>query len=93
MLEEWGFEFYGIKTTKNGDEKVYTRAFGKNLPINILKPKLTFPFFSRETEKYIIKIEPQYHTELFPDSINTREDKNKSTENEPHRNRISKVYI
>jgi predicted nucleic acid-binding protein len=93
MLEEWGFEFYGIKTTKNGDEKVYTRAFGKNLPINILKPKLTFPFFSRETEKYIIKIEPQYHTELFPDSINTREDKSKYTENEPHRNRISKVYI
>ena len=93
MLEEWGFRYYGIKTTNNGDEKVYTRAFGKNLPINILKPKLTFPFFSRETEKYIIKIEPQYHTELFPDSINTREDKRKYTENEPHRNRISKVYI
>ena len=93
MLEEWGFEYHGIKTTINGDEKVYTRAFGKNLPINILKPKLTFPFFSRETEKYIIKIEPQYHTELFPDSINTREDKSKYTENEPHRNRISKVYI
>jgi len=93
MLEEWGFIYHGIKTTQNGDEKVYVRPFGKNLPINIDNPKLTFPFFSRDTEKYIIKIEPVYHTELFPDSINMREDKAKYTENEPHRNRISKVYI
>jgi hypothetical protein len=63
------------------------------LPIDIVNPKLTFPFFSRITDKYIIKIEPQYHTELFPDSINTKEDKSKYTENEPHRNRIGKVYI
>ena len=93
MLEEWGFVYHGLKTTKNGEEKVYVRSFGKNLPKNIQKPKLTFPFFSRDTDKYIIKIEPQYHTELFPDSINTREDKSKYTENEPHRNRISKAYI
>lgn len=93
MLEEWGFVYHGIKTTKNGDELVYTREFNKNLPINIENPKLTFPFFSRQTEKYLIRIEPQYHTELFPDSINTKEDKAKYTENEPHRNRISKVYI
>lgn len=93
MLEEWGFVYHGLKSTENGDERVYVRSFGKNLPKNIQNPKLTFPFFSRETDKYIIKIEPQYHTELFPDSINTREDKSKYTENEPHRNRISKAYI
>ncbi len=93
MLEEWGFIYHGLKTTQNGDEKVYTRQFGKDLPKNIKRPKLTFPFLSRETDKYIIKIESQYHTELFPDSINTKEDKSKYTENEPHRNRISKVYI
>ena len=93
MLEEWGFRNHGIKKTKDGIEQVYVRAFGKTLPVDIQNPKLTFPFFSRETNKYIIKIEPIYHTELFPDSINTREDKTKYTENEPHRNRISKVYI
>jgi predicted nucleic acid-binding protein len=93
MLEEWGFVYHGIKTTKNGEEKIYVRQFGKYLPKNILNPKLTFPFFSRETDKYIIKIEHQYHTELFPDSINTREDKSKYTKNEAHRNRISKAYI
>jgi len=93
MLEEWGFYKHGIKTTQNGDELVYVREFSKNLPVNTENPKLTFPFFSRNTDKYLIRIEPQYHTELFPDSINTREDKAKYTENEPHRNRISKVYI
>lgn len=93
MLEEWGFIFYGLKTTQNGEEKVYTRPFSKHLPANIENPKLTFPFFSRKTDKYIIKIKPEYHTELFPDSINTREDKSKYYDNEPHRNRISKVYI
>lgn len=93
MLEEWGFYKHGIKTTKNGEELVYVRPFSKKLPIDINNPKLTFPFFSRNTEKYMIRIEPQYHTELFPDSINTREDVAKYTENEPHRNRIGKVYI
>jgi predicted nucleic acid-binding protein len=93
MLEEWGFIYHGLKTTKNGDEKVYVRSFNRETPINLENPKLTFPFLSRKTDKYIIKIEPQYHTELFPDSINTREDIRKYTENEPHRNRISKVYI
>ena len=93
MLKVWGFVEYGKKSTKNGDEIVFTRPFGKNLPANIEKPKFTFPYFSWDTRKYIIKIEPQYHTELFPDSINTREDKSKYVENEPHRNRIGKVYI
>jgi hypothetical protein len=93
MLEEWGFKKHGIKITQNGEELVYVREFSKYLPIDIDNPKLTFPFFSRQTDIYLIRIEPQYHTELFPDSINTREDKTKYTENEPHRNRISKVYI
>jgi len=93
MLKNWGFIEHGIKTTKNGDEIVLTRNFNKTSPIDISNPKYTFPFFSRETEKYIIKIEPQYHTELFPDSINTREDATKYVDNEPHRNRIGKVYI
>lgn len=93
MLKDWGFVEHGIKSTKDGDEIVLTRPFGKSLPIDIKNPKHSFPFFSRDTRKYIIKIEPHYHDELFPDSINTRTDKTKFTENEPHRNRIGKVYI
>ena len=72
MIEEWGFNFHGLKITKNGEEKVYVRPFSRENPINLINPKLTFPFLSRKTDKYIIKIEPQYHTELFPDSINPK---------------------
>ena len=93
LLEDWGFKEWGIKETKNGSEKVYVRTFGKKLPINIKNPKKTFPFISRETRKYIVKIEPEYHRELFPDSLNTRESKAGLMDNEPHRNRIDKVYI
>ncbi len=93
MITEWGFVYHGIKTTRDSSEQVYIRSFGKSFPVDIKNPKLTFPFFSRNTDKYIIKIEPKYHTELFPDSINTKEDKKKYIENEPHRNRIGKVYI
>lgn len=93
MIKEWGFYLHGTKTSKNGDEKVYVRPFGKGLPININNPKFSFPFFSRETRKYIIRIKPEYHTELFTDSINTKEDKNRYQENKVHSNRISKVYI
>lgn len=93
MLEEWGFVYHGIKTTANGEEKVYIKPFSKKSIININKPRISYPFFSKETNKYVIKIEHQYHTELFPDSINTKEDKTLYQENAPHRNRIGKVYI
>lgn len=93
MLKEWGFESFGIKSTENGEELVLTRPFGKSLPANIENPKFTYPYFSWDTRKFIIKIEPQYHTDLFPDSINTKEDESKYVENKPHRNRIGKVYI
>lgn len=93
MLNEWGFEEHGIKFNDYGDEIVLTRPFGKDKPILIDKPRKSYPFFSWDTRKYIVRIWPEYHTELFPDSINTREDKSQYLGNEPHRNRISKVYI
>ena len=58
-----------LKTTQNGDEQVYVRRFSKELAINVDNPKLTFPFFSRQQNLFIVPIYPQYHTELFPDSI------------------------
>lgn len=93
MLEEWGFVKHGTKLSNNGEEIVFVRSFSKQLPVNLENPKLTFPFFSRETNKYIVRIEHQYHTELFPDSINTRENIEHFQDNAPHRNRLCKVYI
>jgi len=93
MLEEWGFEKHGIKVNEYSEELVFTRPFGKDKPVFVDEPRKSHPFFSWNTRKYIIKIWPEYHTELFPDSINTREDKSQYLGNQPHRNRISKVYI
>ena len=93
LLKIWGFVLFGTKTTRNGIENVYTRPFSKSVPINIKNPKLTFPFFSRAQNIFIVPIYPDYHTELFPDSILNNQSPKDFVENLPHRNALSKVYI
>ena len=93
LLEEWGFIYHGIKSTVNGDEKVYTREFNREIFVDIENPKLSYPFLSKKSDVYIVPIYPEYHTELFPDSILRTESPQDFIENEPHRNAISKVYI
>lgn len=92
LLEKWGFEKWGIKNSANGQESVFIRRFDKRI-VHIADPRKSYPFFSWESKKYLIPIEPQYHDELFPDSLLSTTDVNNYTENEPHRNRIEKVYI
>jgi hypothetical protein len=91
LLEQWGFSYYGLKQSPSGEEKVYVRNFLKQS--NKEHPKLTYPFLSRESDVYIVPIYPEYHTELFPDSILRTENKEDFLDNEPHRNAISKSYI
>lgn len=96
LLEEWGFIYHGIKNSSSGEEKVYIRSFEHDF--NALNPKLTFPYLSnkglpKQNKIFIVPIYPEYHTELFPDSILNTEDKSKFEDNEPHRNAISKSYI
>ncbi len=93
LLEEWGFKYHGIKSTKNGEEKVYVKDFNRTLPINLDHPKLTYPFMSKESDVWIVPIYQEYHTELLPDSFLRTESPKDFVENEPHRNALSKVYI
>lgn len=93
MLEEWGFMYHGGKTTENGLEKVLVKSYNKNQAVNVNSPKLTFPFVSDQSKCYIVSIYPEYHTELFPDSILRTESPLDFTESEPHRNALSKVYV
>jgi predicted nucleic acid-binding protein len=94
LLENWGFLLHGIKTTENGTENVYVKEFSRDkIIVNLENPKLTFPYLSRESDIYIVPIYPEYHTELFPDSILKTESPKDFVENEPHRNALSKVYI
>ena len=91
LLEQYGFKYYGIKTSTSGTEKIYVRDFSKHA--DEVEPKLTFPWLSKTSIVYIIPIKPQYHTELFPDSKLRTESLDDFVDNKPHRNAISKVYV
>ena len=91
LLEYWGFTYWGTKASSTGEEKVYIRHFGK--PADKENPRRTFPFLSKEAKVFIVPIYPEYHTELFPDSILRTESPLDFVENEPHRNALKKVYI
>jgi hypothetical protein len=93
LLEDYGFTYYGNKTSDNGVEKVYTKPFAKATVIDKANPKIGYPYLPDDTNIFIVPIYPDYHTELFPDSILRTESPKDFVENEPHRNAISKVYI
>ena len=61
--------------------------------VDASNPCLTYPYVSRQKRKFIVPIYPEYHTELFPDSILRTESPEDYVENRPNRNAISKVYI
>lgn len=91
LIEEWGFKFWGIKKTQNGDERVYVRTMIPSIDVN--NPRFSYPYIKKSNNKWIVPIYPEYHTELFPDSILNNESPLDFSENEPHRNAIKKVYI
>jgi predicted nucleic acid-binding protein len=91
LLEDWGFIYWGEKTTANGIEKVLVRDFKADF--NLENPKLTYPYISRNRTVNIIPIKPEYHTDLLPDSLLNNESPTDFIENEPYRNAIQKVYI
>lgn len=91
LLKEWGFVEHGIKKTKTGDELVLIRDFSPSCSSE--SPKKTYPFISTGKQIFLCPIYPEYHTELFPDSILTTESPLDFTESQPHRNALSKVYI
>jgi len=91
LLATWGFSQHGIKKTKTGDELVLVRNFSPRFIKE--NPKLSYPYISVDQQIFLCPIYPDYHTELFPDSILTTESPMDFQENLPHRNALSKVYI
>lgn len=87
LLEQWGFAYWGMK----GEERVYVRDFCPRMDVAHLQ--LTYPYVSVSQAVYIVPIYPDYHTELFPDSILNSESPAEFVEDFPHRNCIGKVYV
>jgi hypothetical protein len=91
LLCDWGFKKYGVKQTDNGEEVVLLRNFRPCA--NMSNPCESYPYLSSDSRRFLVPIYPEYHTELFPDSILRTESPNDFIENKPNRNAISKVYI
>jgi len=87
----WGFKYWGKKSTPTGEEEVYIRSFVKSFDVS--NPKFTFPYISLKSDVFMVPIYPEYHTNLFPDSILRTESPEEFVENEPFRNALSKVYV
>ncbi|MFJ1492596.1 hypothetical protein ACI76W_07445 [Capnocytophaga canimorsus] len=87
LLEQWGFVLWG----KKNEELVYVRSFSKIINSNDYRK--CYPFVSRQNDKFIVPIYPDYHTELLPDSILNNESPEEFIEDFPHRNGINKVYV
>lgn len=91
LLEDFGFTRHGEKHNTYGSEVVYVRDMAPRVITS--QPKLTFPFVSKSARHFLVPIYPDYHTELFPDSILNNESPANFSEPEPHRNAIGKTYI
>ncbi len=91
LLKDWGFNKHGTKESSSGIEEVYVRDFSPL--VDNTKPNLSFPYMSLHNRIFLVPIYPDYHTELFPDSILRTESPLNFVENQPHRNSIRKVYI
>jgi len=84
-------DFHGLKESSSGKEEVYVRDFSPKASLR--SPRITYPFMSKDARKFLVPIYPEYHTDLFPDSILRTESPLDFVENEPFRNAISKVYV
>lgn len=47
LLESFGFQYYGVKSSRSGEEKVYVRSLQPQFDID--KPRSTYPFFHVRT--------------------------------------------
>lgn len=92
LLEVFGFHYYGVKVSQSGEELVYLRNFTKE--IDLRNPLHYFPFASKLRSRiWFVAIYPEYHTELFPDSILNNEKPIEFIELQPYRNAIRKAYV
>ncbi|MDH1472137.1 hypothetical protein [Shewanella sp. GD03713] len=65
LFKRYGFEEYGTKTTPNGVENVLLRNLHK-ITGDVDKD---YPFVNtKNNNKYLLSIYPNFHTKLFPDS-------------------------
>ncbi|MED4726831.1 N-acetyltransferase [Aneurinibacillus migulanus] len=89
LLKRYGFLEQAAKDTVNGTEAVLVKDF-RELRNDIL---LDYPLINvKDTDKYILSIYPQYHSNMFPDSILSNESID-ILEDVSYTNSIHKIYV
>ncbi len=89
FLGKWGFHEHGIKSTGNGDERVMVKYMDR---YDVSKdPRYNYPLLKNNPQIFILPIEPEYHTDLFPESILTTEESDPNFS--AHRFAVQKIYI
>lgn len=91
FLENWGFSPFGIKNSENGQERVLIKSMKEY--DNTKNVRYNFPLLRVNAKKFILPIFPQFHTDLFPDSILNTEDPNDFHDYMAHRYALQKVYV
>ena len=92
VLLKWGFYYHGYKLSEKGEkESVFVKTleyFDCNKDI-----KFNFPNVPQKPKMFILPINPEYHTDLFPDSILKNENMNLYAENKGHLYSLEKIYV
>ena len=89
LVQQFGFEWYGIKGEGKYQENVYLKQM-KRITGDINRD---FPLVNIcNAKKYLLSIYPKYHSIMFPDSILTTENKNIITD-VSYTNSIHKIYV
>ena len=88
LMEDWGFYKHGYK--ENG-ELVLVKSLEK---YNETKdPKHNFPVIKDNPNYFFLPINPEYHTDLFPDMILKNEDMHLYEDKIAHRYALEKIYL
>lgn len=91
LLLRWGFTRFGFKETINGKERVLTKTMRSYRPDFSIRRN--FPNLQFNKQKFILPIEPKYHTDLCPDAILKSESPDDFVGNKACRYALQKVYI
>ena len=92
LLQRYGFAKYGTKGSGEKPELVFVKKM-KEISDDLL---LDFPLMKiKGKRKFVLSINPEFHTRLFPDSIlvNEKGDKSSLVKDVSHTNSIHKVYL
>lgn len=93
ILDGYGFNKVGTKTTQNGTEDVMVKSLDPNEFDTNKNIRKNYPLISKKKDSHLLSIYPEFHTRLFPDSILNTEDPSQVIKDVSYANSIEKVYI